>query len=96
LSDVKKCFSRCEFFKCEQRAIQYRGNEVYCRFADDICNGASCKYAICVRNRLLTNGICGITLKRVTTLVDIPPEEAVKGVRIKGKLQKRLGEKEIF
>jgi hypothetical protein len=73
-----------------------RGNVAYCRFADDICDGAICKYALCVRNRLLADGICGLTVKRVSNILETNPEEVVKGVKIKGKLQRRLKEKELF
>jgi hypothetical protein len=49
-----------------------------------------------VRNRLLPDGVCGLTVKRTTTSLEVPPEEVVKGIKVKGKLQKKLGEKEIF
>jgi len=76
--------------------MQFRGGKVYCRFADDLCSGPNCKYAICIRNRLLPDGTCGLTVKRVTSLSEIPPEKAVKGFKVKGKLKQRLGEEEIF
>jgi len=95
LSEPKKCSPECEFFKCDQKALQ-RHSSLYCRFADDPCEGPTCKYAACIRNRLLTDGLCGLTFKRTTNFIDSRPEEIVEGVRVKGKLQKRLREREVF
>ena len=69
---------------------------MYCRLADDKCLGPSCKFAICVRNKLLPDGTCALTIRRVTSLSEIPPEQAVQGFKVKGKLKQRLGEEEIF
>jgi len=76
--------------------MQWRGKEVYCKYADDLCDVASCKYGFCVRNRLLANGLCGMTVKKVTKMDEIPLEKEVEGVKVRGKLQQRLGEKELY
>lgn len=95
MAEPKKCTPNCEFLRCTQKAMKFRSNEVYCKFADDLCEGYTCKYAFCIRNRLLANGLCGMTMKRVTTAIDTPPE-SIKPVTVKGKLQRRLREKELF
>ncbi|WP_309492552.1 hypothetical protein [Candidatus Hecatella orcuttiae] len=96
MNEAKKCSPTCDLFKCGQKAIQYRSGNVYCRFADDLCEGASCKYALCVRNKLLSNGFCGLTFKRTTSRFETQPEEVVQGIKVRGKLQQRLREKELF
>jgi len=92
----KRCSPSCEFFRCGQKVMERRGKEVYCRFVDDACEGPNCQYAICVRNRLLPNNICSLTVKKTKKTPDIPPEEAIQGVRVKGKLSQRLREEELY
>ena len=89
------CTSNCEFFRCTQKTLEIRSNKTYCKFADDICDGYTCKYASCLRNRLLSNGMCGMTMKRVTNAIDTPPE-SIDGITVKGKLQKKFRDKELF
>jgi len=96
MAETRKCSPNCEFFRCSQKALQFRSGKAYCRFADDVCEGYTCKYAFCIRNRLLPDGVCGLTLKRTTTSIETPPEEVIKGIKVKGKLQKKIREKEIF
>ncbi|MEM3061784.1 MAG: hypothetical protein QW265_05200, partial [Candidatus Bathyarchaeia archaeon] len=59
----KYCFPKCEFFKCSQRALLFRGKTVWCKFADDECAVQNCKYAQCIKGRLLPSGICGFSIK---------------------------------
>jgi hypothetical protein len=48
-----------------------------------------------VKRRLLPGGICGKTVKRKT--IEIEPEEAlVPTVKLRGKVLRKVGEKEIF
>ncbi|KYH38586.1 MAG: hypothetical protein AYL30_003980 [Candidatus Hecatellales archaeon B24] len=96
MSSPKKCSPNCEFFRCGQKALQFRGGKAYCRFADDLCSGANCKFTICLRNKLLPDGTCALTIKRLSAASEIPPEKAVKGFKVKGKLKQRLGEEEVF
>ncbi len=91
----KECTPKCEFFRCTQKAMRFEPGGVYCRLGDDPCEGYICKYCFCLRNRLLSNGMCGMTMKRVTAALEIPPE-SVEGIAVKGKLQKRIREKELF
>lgn len=93
-----RCSPRCESFKCGQRALIYQGRQVYCRWADDDCSGATCNYAICIRGRLLPNGGCGLTIKRKTNDEDLSPE--IIGdepeLKLKGKILKRIKGEDIY
>ena len=95
MATQNNCTSNCEFFRCAQKTLENRSNKIYCKFADDLCDGYSCKYALCLRNRLLSNGMCGMTMKRVTNTIDTQPE-AIEGITVKGKLQKKFKDKELF
>jgi len=93
----KRCTAFCQFFRCGQKALQRRGDKLYCRLGDDLCEGYSCKYVLCVRNRLLNNGICGLTVKKVSSSVEtLPEEEMDMPVKIRGKLQHRIREVELY
>ena len=76
--------------------MERRGNKIYCRFAEDVCEGPNCTYAICVRNRMLPNNLCGLTIKKDKKPLENLPEEAVQGFKVRGKLSHRLREEELF
>jgi len=84
----RTCFSGCEFFRCEQRAVVLRGQNPYCRFADDECTPATCKYTRCVKGRLLPNGQCGLTMK--TRELEIRPEEFDDPMELPDKLTHKI------
>ncbi|MBS7626023.1 hypothetical protein KEJ51_03125 [Candidatus Bathyarchaeota archaeon] len=86
--NFKTCSSGCEFFRCEQRSLIPRGSLAYCRFADDECTPASCKYARCVKGRLLPNGVCGLTLK--TREIEVKPEELLDPMEIPEKFVRKV------
>jgi len=90
----KLCFAGCEFFRCGQRHLFYRGRASWCRFADDECDPKTCKYAQCVRDRLLLDGVCGLTVKPKT--VEIRLEEVAKPIKVPGKLAQKIKEKELY
>lgn len=95
MSGAKYCYPKCELFRCEKKAVLHRGNTFWCRWTDEECNVANCSYATCVKRRLLPGGICGKTVKRKT--IEIEPEEAlVPTVKLRGKVLRKVGEKEIF
>ena len=71
-----------------------RGNLMFCNWVEDDCEGPTCNYASCVKQRLLANGVCGAALRRKT--VDEDLEQTATGIRVKGKLYQRLREKEIY
>ena len=91
----KNCFPACEFFRCGQRSLFFKGKVAWCKFADDECVVKTCKYVQCVRGKMLPDGICGLTVK-AKSLDDIKPEEAIKPVKITGKLVQKLKEKELY
>jgi hypothetical protein len=68
---------------------------MWCRWTEELCNPASCSYALCVNRRLLPNGVCGETLKRKTVERDLE-EDLVSTVKVRGKTFRKIGEKEIF
>ncbi|MCK4243715.1 hypothetical protein KAX03_02490 [Candidatus Bathyarchaeota archaeon] len=90
----KRCTPECEFFRCGQRALVKQRSKIYCRWADDVCAGPTCKYAICARGRLLANGVCGFTVKRKT--VETEPQEKKITIKIRGKTLQRLKGEELF
>ncbi len=95
LSSVKKCSPTCELFRCAKHAVIVRGNKVWCRWTEEECQIPNCSYATCTKRRLLPNGVCGETVKRKT--VETEPEEvSIPTVRLKGKVLRKVGEKEIF
>ena len=44
----------------------YRGDSVWCRWAEEECKISNCSFAVCAKRRLLPEGICGETVKRKT------------------------------
>jgi hypothetical protein len=82
------CSSSCEFFRCEQRAVVMRGQDFYCRFADDECTPATCKYTRCVKGRLLPNGRCGLTIK--PRELEIRSEELIDPLELPEKLAHKM------
>ncbi len=56
---------------------------------------ANCTYSLCVKRRLLPQGVCGETVKRQTVEKDL--EDVIdEPVRIKGKALRKLGERELY
>lgn len=95
LAQVKPCSPACPSFKCVKNATFYRRDSVWCREAEENCSVAGCTYAVCMKRRMLPNGICGETVKRITT--DIDPEDIeVNTVRLKGKAFRKLGERDLY
>jgi len=95
LTEAKKCFPSCKVFRCGKNAIVYRGNTVWCRWTEEECEISNCTYAMCARRRLLPGGICGETVKRKTTETE-PEEATIPAVKLRGKVLRKIGEKEIF
>lgn len=95
MSVTKFCFPKCRFFRCGKRAVTFRGGTAWCTWADERCNVANCTYALCIKRRLLNNGICGEAIKR-RTVERKPEEEFTPMIRVRGKTIKKLRDKEIF
>jgi len=90
----KPCFPNCEFFRCTQRSILFKGQVAWCNFADDECEISKCKYSQCVRSRLMPSGICGFTV--TTKNSEIEPAEIAKPIKVPAKLIQKIKEREIF
>jgi len=62
---------------------------------DEPCNVANCTYSLCVKRRLLPQGVCGETVKRKTVekrLEEVPLEP----IKLRGKALRKIGEKDFF
>lgn len=92
---MKKCTSKCNKFKCGKGFLVLRGRSPWCRLTDEPCSPTNCNYAICINRRLLPQGICGETVKRRT--VERGPEDIeIPAIKVRGKVLRKIGEKEIF
>ena len=56
---------------------------------NDLCVGASCSYAFCIRSKLLPDNRCGLVVKRLTTDV-VKPEDFSLNIKLKGKFARKL------
>ncbi|MBS7640708.1 MAG: hypothetical protein QXJ19_03960 [Candidatus Bathyarchaeia archaeon] len=95
MSEVRKCSPKCNKFKCGKNFLVFRGKNPWCRFTEEPCNPINCNYAMCINRRLLSHGICGETVKR-RTVERGPEEEEIPVVRVRGKVLRKIGEKEVF
>ena len=59
-----------------------------------MCNVANCQYSLCVKRRLLPQGICGETVRRKTVERDF--EDFNEPVRLRGKVLRKFGDREIY
>ncbi|MBS7631861.1 hypothetical protein KEJ47_09915 [Candidatus Bathyarchaeota archaeon] len=94
MGDRKTCFQRCEYFRCGQRALILRGKSLWCRFADDECEPKTCKYAQCVRGRLLPDGVCGLAIP--VKSIDLSVEDIEEPIRVSKKLASKLKDDEFY
>jgi hypothetical protein len=99
MNNSKLCFSTCESFRCEQRALVRNKDKHYCRWADDVCVGHTCNYATCIRGRLLSKGVCGLSIRKSKNL-DTGPEvsqsDLLSNIPLRGKLRQRLREEDLI
>ncbi|MEM2094370.1 MAG: hypothetical protein QXI32_03635 [Candidatus Bathyarchaeia archaeon] len=95
-NQLKRCSPFCDAFKCGQRALNYSGHRAHCRWADDDCAGPSCNYAICVREKMLSGGVCGLSVRRKTEEAHAPQPTLDPGIKLREKLARRFREDEIF
>ncbi len=95
MAQTKPCSPRCPSFKCAKNSAFYRRDAVWCRWTEDVCNVANCTYSMCVKRRLLPQGVCGETVRRQT--VDREPEDLIdEPVKLKGKALRKFGERDIY
>jgi len=95
LKEPRYCSPNCPFFRCARRALRRNKGRAWCTYTNDFCVGYKCNYAVCIRNRLLNNGLCGLSIKRRREEL-MPPERPELQVKVRSKILKKLGEKEIF
>jgi hypothetical protein len=58
-----------------------------CLLTSEPCTPASCSFAICTANKLLSNGRCGKDLRRVTRPLSIEAEQSPVKIKVKGRLK---------
>jgi len=88
------CFSGCTFFRCSQGHFSARDDIGWCRLVDDECTPQTCKFTQCSKGKLLSNGVCGYTVKPKTVMVK--PQQELKPIRAPPKLAQRIKERELF
>ncbi len=60
-----------------------------------LCDGPKCKYAMCLKRRLLPDGRCGMAIKSTQKFVDLAEEAEELDLRLKSKALDRLGERDF-
>jgi len=75
--------------------LEFRGKTAWCKWTNEPCDPGNCSYAMCIARRLLPNGICGESLRR-KTIEKEPEEERFQTIRVRGKVYRKIGEKELF
>ncbi len=64
------CHVFCQNFRCTQNALYITKNKktnkevARCNFADDLCIGYKCKYAVCNIHKLRADGVCGKSIQK--------------------------------
>ena len=99
------CRPTCPLFRCSKNALVvvtrfYRGKPrkvILCRWVGDLCVGAKCQYAYCVKRAMLPDGTCGLGLReqRVKDLLKEIEEEEF-GRDVKSILTKRFGKRDML
>ena len=85
----------CPSFKCANNSAFIRHDAAWCRWTEEACNVANCTYALCIKRRLLPQGVCGETVKR-KTVDKLPEEDMGETVKLRGKALRKIGERELF
>lgn len=102
LAQSKACSPSCHSFKCGKNAAIFRRDSVWCRDGEEPCNVAKCTYAMCFKRRLLPGAICGETVKRKTSEIDIDDtfyeddRKVVANIKLKGKTLRKLGDQDYY
>lgn len=82
------CNPLCRFFRCIKKVLNYKQNPPLCDWVGGICTGHRCPYASCVQVKLLSDGRCGLFVKRKTAETGEPEIKFGADVTIRAK--KRL------
>lgn len=88
------CWPKCTWFKCEKKVLKHMGKVLWCEWLEQPCIGASCAYASCMRNKLLSGNKCGLVIKRITKDV-VRPEDFKVNVKLRGKLANILDDDDL-
>ena len=62
---------------------------------EEMCNVAKCTYSMCMRRRLLPEGVCGEMVKRQTVEKDFEDIDDTP-VKLKGKALRKFGDKDFY
>ncbi|MCL1976981.1 MAG: hypothetical protein FWG55_02560 [Candidatus Bathyarchaeota archaeon] len=99
MAQSKACSPSCSSFRCGKNAAWFRRDGVWCKDGDEYCTVVKCTYAMCSKRRLLSQGICGETVKRKT--VERQPDEffedddpKLNAMHLKGKALRKLSRHE--
>jgi hypothetical protein len=97
LDQAKACSPTCSGFKCTKNSIFYHREGAWCGMTEEVCDLTNCTYAMCMKRRMLPQGICGETVKRKTVEKDLEEADGVDvPVKLKGKAFRKFGERDIF
>ena len=95
MAQAKACSPNCPSFKCSQNSVFYRRDGAICRQTEEVCSVAKCQYSLCMKRRLLPQGICGETVRRQTVEHDFE-DDFNEPVKLKGKALRKFGDREIY
>lgn len=96
MAQSKACSPACQSFKCAKNSLFFRRDSIWCRETEEQCNVAKCTYSMCLKRRMLPEGICGETIKRKTVEKDVDDDFFTASVKLKGKALRKLGDEELF
>ncbi|MGA3289715.1 MAG: hypothetical protein ABSD42_05705 [Candidatus Bathyarchaeia archaeon] len=96
MAQSKACSPTCPSFKCSQNSIFYRRDSIWCKQTEEMCNVVNCTYSMCLKRRLLPQGVCGETVKRKTVEKDLDDDFLAESIKLRGKALRKLGDKEIY
>ncbi len=96
MDGVKLCSPGCRDFRCGRRALRRRGGVYWCTWTNEPCNPVNCTYALCMRRRLLPNGVCASSIRRRTREEEQPEDIGKEAIKVRGKLYRKMGEKRII
>ena len=98
MAQSKSCSPSCSSFRCGKNVAWFRRDGVWCKDGDEYCSVVKCTYAMCNKRRLLSQGVCGETVKRKT--VERQPDDLFKddlplrNVPLKGRALRKLSRNE--
>ncbi len=76
--------------------MTFQGRRAYCRWVDDACTSGTCNYAICLKSRLLADGLCGLTIERKNQEETGPEVLEEPKIKLKGRILRRFKPEDVF